>query len=132
MVIEGLKKLSLNELFSRLHDSITALAKNVGSLTEKNRQMSLIDIIELRNHIRSKIEAHQDTIENEKILRLVELFKEDKNALELVKTDLAEWLSFLEAIKFHLEHTKDLGEEEGRELDRIKKEITQLQTVLRK
>ena len=132
MVVEGLKKLSLSDLFSRLHDSIVSLAKNIGNLTERNRQMSLVDIIELRNHIKSKIEAKQDSVENEKIMRLIELFKDDKNALELVKADLDEWLLFLEAIKFHLEHTKDLGEEEGKELQKIKKEITQLQIVLRK
>lgn len=132
MVIEGLKKLSLNELFTRLHESVSNLAKNIGQITDRNREMSLVDIIELRNHIKRKLDAKQEVAENEKVLKLIELFKENKNAMELIKTDMEEWLAFLEAIKFHLEHVKDLGEDESKELQKIKKEITQLQVVLRK
>ncbi len=133
VAIEGLRNLSLNELFTRLHNAISNLSKGIGELSKKNREMSLVDVIELRNHIKKRLEAKEDTLENEKLLKIVELFKEDKNAIELVKIDLDEWLEFLEAMKAHIE--KNIGgaeKDEIAELAKMKKEITNLQNVLRK
>lgn len=136
MVIEGLKKLSVNELLSRLHESISGFSRNVSKLTEKNREITLVDIIELRNRIKKKLESQTEIAENEKLLKLVELFKEDKNALELARINLDEWIDFLDAIKFHLEQNKsELSGEEKKELkdiEKLKQDITKLQAILRK
>jgi hypothetical protein len=133
VVIEGLKKLSLGELFARLHDSIIAVARNIGKLTERNREISLVDIVELRNHIKERLKRNEELAENEKLLNLIELFKEDKNAIELIKIDLDEWMDFLEAIKYNIEQSgQTLNKKETQELQQIKREITALQGVLRK
>lgn len=133
MVIEGLRKLQLGELFARLRDSIIAAAKNMEKLTERNREVSLVDIVELRNHIKERLQRNEEIAENTKLLRLIELFKEDKNALELLKIDLDEWLDFLDAIKYNLDSEgKSLDKAEVKELQKIKTEIASLQTVLRK
>lgn len=135
-VTEGLKKLSLNELISRLHASIKSFGSNIDRLTQKNRELTLVDIIELRNHVRKKLESQTETAENKRLLKLIGLFKEDKNALELARIDLDEWLDFLDAIKEHLEqNAKTLGAEEKKELmdiEKLKSDITKLQVILRK
>jgi len=135
MVIENLKKLSLNDLLSRLHESISSFSRNINKLTEKNRELTLVDIIELRNHTKRKLEAHEDTLENKMILKLIELFKEDKNALELARIDVDEWIDFLDAIKAHLEESKgELSAEERKELkdvEKLRQDITKLQSLMR-
>ena len=133
MVMESLRKLSLNELLTRLHDAIATVAKSIGKLTEKNREVSLVDIIELRGHIKERLASGENTVENAKLLKLIELFKEDKNALELIKIDLEEWMEFLEAIREHLEtRGGDLTAKEERELAQIKRDLTKVQDILRK
>ena len=133
MVMETLKRLSLGELVTKLHESIVSVAKSIAKLSERNREISLSDIVELRNHIKERLQLNEETVENQKLLKLIELFKEDKNALELVKIDLEEWVDFLEAIKFHLEERGEgLDKEEAKELNKLKKDITSLQNVLRR
>ena len=136
MVIEGLKKLSLNELLSRLHESISGFSRNISKLTERNRELTLVDIIELRNHVKKKLEAHEESAENGRLLKLIELFKDDKNALELARIDVDEWIDFLDAIKFHLEQSKgSLSKEEVEEIkdiEKLREDITKLQVILRR
>lgn len=136
MVIEGLKKLSLNELLSRLHESISGFSRNISKLTEKNRELTLVDIIEMRNHVKKKLESGDEIAENQRLMKLIGLFKEDKNALELARIDVDEWVDFLDAIKFHLEQDRGaLSSEERKELkdvEKLKADITKLQAMLRK
>ncbi|MCW6160184.1 MAG: hypothetical protein LVQ95_03815 [Candidatus Micrarchaeales archaeon] len=136
MPLESLKKLSLNELITRLHESIGSFSRNISKLTERNRELTLVDIIELRNHVKKKLEAHEESAENERLLKLIELFKDDKNALELARIDVDEWIDFLDAIKFHLEQSKGAlskeEQEEIRDIEKLREDITRLQAVLRK
>lgn len=133
MVVEGLRNLQLGELFARLRDSIVVVAKNITKLTERNREVSLVDIVELRNHIKERLKDNEDIADNTKLLNLIELFKENKNAMELLKIDLDEWLDFLDAIKYNLDRGgRGLDRGMGQELQKIKTEITALQRNLRR
>lgn len=133
MVFEELKKLSLNELISRLHSSITSFVKGVDELQDRNREMSLIDIMEIRDHVRKKIENGEEPVENERLLKLIGLFKENKNSVELFKVDAEEWIGLLEAIETHLEQKGgDLTPKEAVELAGMKKDIYTLRAALRK
>ncbi len=133
MVLEELRKLTVNELISRLHSAITSVAQNITKITEKNREITLVDIIELRNGIKQKLDKGEETAENTKLLKLITLFKEDKNALELLKIDLNEWIEFLDAVKEHVGKGEDtLSKEELKEIDKLKTDITKIQNFLRK
>ncbi len=136
MALESLKKLSLNELLSRLHESISGFSRDIGRLTDRNRELTLVDIIELRNHVKRKLEAHEEGAENEKLLKLIGLFKDDKNALELARMDVEEWIDFLDAIKFHLEQRRGAlsaeEKEELKDMEKLRADITKLQAVLRR
>lgn len=132
-MLESLKNLSINDLMGRLHRSISAASENVGRLTEKNREIPLAEIIELRNHIRHRLGEGEERLENQKLLKLVELFKEDKNALELIKIDLDEWVEFLDALKENLDRgLGSLSKDEVKEIDKLRSDITRIQAMLRK
>ncbi len=133
MVFETLKKLSLNELITTLHDLITSFSKGLDSLIQKNSELSINDIDELRNHIQARLEKGEERAENEKLQKLITLFKEDKRAFGLIRKDVDEWLEFLEAVELHIDKDrKYVGESEQKDLDSLKADLTHLQKALRR
>ncbi len=133
MGFETLNKLSLNELVTTLHDLITSFGRGVDKLVQKNRELSIADIDELREHIEKRLERGEEKVENEKLLKLIALFKEDKKAFDLVREDVDEWLSFLNAISKHVEKgltSADKGEQV--QFNRIMKDLVRLQDAMRK
>ncbi len=133
MPFEGLKRLSLNELITLLHNSLSNLSKGVEALANSNKQVADEDIAELRDHITSKLQKHSDVFDNARLLKILDLFKEDKKALDVMKDDVEEWIAFLDAIRYNVEKMeKDAGIVELRELDDIKDKIDKLKEALRK
>ena len=124
-ITDGFKKLSLGELFSKLHDSIVSFVKELGETIEANRSISQADIQTLRNFIRDKMERKEDTVENEKLLKLLNLFATEKVVLEILKDDADEWLEFLQAIREYVDEGKiELSDRERKEIDKLTNDIS--------
>ncbi|MCL5430287.1 MAG: hypothetical protein M1504_02305 [Candidatus Marsarchaeota archaeon] len=129
---DGIKKLSLGELVSRLYNSIKSLSGDIGKLVGRNREMSLVELAELRKQIKERLDKGIERTENERLIKLIDLFREDKNAIELIKIEMDEWLSFLDAMKDHLDDVrKGATDEELKEIGKMKSDITRLQNILR-
>ncbi len=133
MPLESLKKLSLNELVTLLHNSLSNLSKNIEGIVKANRQLGDSDISDLRDHITARLQAHDNLFDNSRMLKVLELFSEDKKALEVMKGDIDEWITFLDAIRYNItQMEKDAGIVELKELDEIKAKIDILKESLRK
>jgi predicted ribosome quality control (RQC) complex YloA/Tae2 family protein len=126
MVLEQLKKLSLNELIGMLQDRIASFSRGIDKLIDKNREFNTNEIDQLRDHIKSRLQSSSERAENEKLLKLVNLFSDDKKALELIRKDVDEWLEFLDAIDEHIG-----ADSKSLESEKLRHDITKLRNELR-
>ena len=120
------KKLSLNDLLSALHDAISSFSRGVEKLTERNDEMGIDEINELRDYVKERLGASGERAENEKLLKLILLLKEDKEALALMKKDTEDWAKFLDAINEHIGLIPVSGKTEEDELKNLKAELLSL------
>ena len=127
MILEQLKKLSLNELIAALQDQIVSFSRGLDRLVDKNRGIDTNEIDQLRDHITARLQAGTERAENERMLKLVNLFSEDKKALDLIRKDVDEWLEFLDAINSHVG-----GDSNPVEAERLRKDLNKLRIELRK
>ena len=127
MILEQLKKLSLNELIAALQDQIVSFSRGLDRLVDKNRGIDTNEIDQLRDHIKARLQAGTERAENERMLKLVNLFSEDKKALDLIRKDVDEWLEFLDAINSHVG-----GDSNPVEAERLRKDLNKLRIELRK
>ncbi len=133
MALESLKKLSLNELLSMFHASVKKHISNLEGLSEQNKAVSLSDVLEIKDHIRRRITEGQNTVENQKILQIVDLFNNDRSAIAMMRASADEWLEFLDVIQDHI--AKDAASKSATELKEISKiqaGIAKLKNELRK
>jgi hypothetical protein len=126
MILEQLKKLSLNELIVALQDQIISFSRGLDKLINKNKQFSTDEIAQLRDHIKTRLETTTEKTENEKLLKLVNLFNEDKKALDLMRKDVDDWLEFLDAVDEHIG-----AGSESMKTEKTRKELIKLRTELR-
>lgn len=132
-MLENLDKLSIGTLFGKLHNSIKSALKDISSSVEANNKINMYDIRELRNHINSRLSKNEDIEDNKKLMALLNLFVEDKAAMELLNEDTEEWLDLLTNIEKSLARKSgELTVEERKELEEISGMITNIKTVIRK
>ncbi len=132
MALNTLKKLSLNELITSLHDLISSFSRGLGKIIQKNEELQTKDLDELREHIQARLNAGEEKVDNEKLLKLIDLLKDDKNAFDLMSKDVSEWLEFLDAIEEHIgEGVMGLGAGEQEKLQELKENLFELKEMLR-
>jgi hypothetical protein len=132
MALNTLKKLSLNELITSLHDLISSFSRGLGKIIQRNEELQTKDLDELREHIRARLDAGEEKADNEKLLKLIDLLKDDKNAFDLMSKDVSEWLEFLDAIEEHVgEGVMGLGAGEQKKLQELKEGLFELKEMLR-
>ena len=132
MALNTLKKLSLNELITSLHDLISSFSRGLGKIIQRNGELQNKDLDELREHIRARLDAGEEKADNEKLLKLIDLLKDDKNAFDLMSKDVSEWLEFLDAIEEHVgEGVMGLGVGEQKKLQELKEGLFELKEMLR-
>ena len=132
MALNTLKKLSLNELITSLHDLISSFSRGLGKIIQRNGELQNKDLDELREHIRARLDAGEEKADNEKLLKLIDMLKDDKNAFDLMSKDVSEWLEFLDAIEEHVgEGVMGLGVGEQKKLQELKEGLFELKEMLR-
>jgi transcriptional regulator of heat shock response len=130
---KDLKDLSLDGLFSKLHGLMVNLVRDVDSVIEDNNEMTMDNVRDLRNHINYKLSKKEEIQDNEKIIKLLNLFSEDKAVIEIIREDAEEWVELLEAIEGSItEKGGDLTPKEEREVKDIKRLTLEIKSLIRK
>ncbi len=130
---DGIKIMSLNELFSKLHYALLSFSDAIGGTIKINDAISRKEIKDLRDGIIAKLNKGQDVAENEKILKVLNLFVEDKETLSMVKADTEEWLLFLGEIEKHLTSKGEKAtDKEIEELENLKELTSAIKSLIRK
>jgi hypothetical protein len=96
---EMLSKLKLGELFQKLKVGLEDLVKESRNMSETNRSVAMSDIGAIRGHIMKKINRKEDVKENQEILKVLELFSDDRIFIDVIKEESEEWLKFLDSIE---------------------------------
>ncbi|MCL4372175.1 hypothetical protein M1373_02550 [Candidatus Marsarchaeota archaeon] len=132
--MDGLKLSSINELLSKLHNAITQFVLDVKDLADSNERVSLAEIKEIRDRIRERLNSGEgDSVENAKLLKLLNLFIEDKTFIELTREDAEEWLKFMEAIEANVaKGDARLSQKEKEELKEIHQLTGEIKALIRK
>lgn len=125
MVLEQLGGLSLNDLILSLQEHIISFSRGIDALIGKNKALSTADIQEIRNHLKERLDKGAERAENEKLLKLVNLFSDDKKALDLIRTDIDDWIAFLDSIDSHIKLGRNSIEAEKlrREMSKLRQEL---------
>jgi len=87
----------------------------------------------LRTHINYKLGKKEEVYDNQKLLKLLNLFSEDKAVLEIVREDAEEWLELLNAIEENITGGgRKLTQSERREVKQIGELTSQIKHLIRK
>ncbi len=127
-----LKSLSVSGLLKHLHDSIVSFVKTIDNTTGRNNSISEEEIGAIRDHLKQRLSSNKEALENEKLLKLIDLFEMDKKVLEFIKGDAKEWLDLIETLKDSLAARGALNEQEKAELEEITRKLDRLASTLRK
>jgi len=132
--MKDIKDLSLDGLFGRLHQLMVNLVGDIDSVIQDNKEMSMDEIRNLRTHINYKLGKKEEMYDNQKLLKLLNLFSEDKAVLEIIREDAEEWLELLEAIESNIvgDGSRKLTQREEREVKQIGNLTKQIKTLIRK
>ena len=128
---DHLSSISIGNLLNRLHESIVRFVHNVEEIVHDNNSIKLGEIEQLREHIEERIKKGEDVADNERTLKIIELFLTDKYVMEFIKEDADEWLDFINTIEHHLSSRK-AAEGEKEDINEISRNIAKLQEILRK
>lgn len=132
-MVKDFRDLSLDSLFNKLHSLMQNLAKDVDSVIEDNKEVGMDSIKDLRDHINYKLTKKEEILDNEKLLKVLNLFSEDKAVLEIIKEDAEEWVELLDAIEQSIGGSGgDLTAKEKREIEQINKLTTEIKSLIRK
>ncbi len=129
--MKDIKDLSLDSLFSRLHQLMVNLVSDIEGVISDNKEVSMEEVRDLRAHINYRLGKKEDIHDNQKLLKLLNLFSEDRAVIEIIREDADEWLELLEAIEGSIkgDGTRKLSQSEQKQVERIgqlTKEIKQL------
>ena len=129
---EELSKISLGRLFSILTDSMTRMVEGLKGLINKNETVDDNTVREIREHIKNRLAAGEERVDNQNILKLLDLFSENKEVIEFIKEEAEEWLELVEAIEKHIESgDKELSEKEQEEVMELKELMDKIKHTLR-
>ena len=126
--------LSIGDLLSRLHSAILGFVGTLGETLSINSQVSTADIRELREHIRGRLQRNEDITDNQKLLKVLDLFATNKAVLELTREDADEWLRFIEDIERGLsskESSGSLSKDEANEFASMRRLTSEIKTLIR-
>lgn len=130
---KDIKNLGLDSLFTKLHGLMVNLVRDVDSVIEDNREISMDNIRDLRDHINYKLSRKEEIHDNEKLLKLLNLFSEDKAVLEIIREDAEEWVELLEAIESSIEERgPNLTKQEQNQIKEINRLTTEIKGLIRK
>ncbi len=133
MIMKDIKGLSLDSLFGRLHQLMVNLVSDMESVIQDNREVNMDEIKELRTHINYKLGKKEEVYDNQKLLKLLNLFSEDKAVLEIVREDAEEWVELLDAIEANMTGGgRKLTQSEKREVKQIGELTSQIKQLIRK
>ena len=129
---EELSKISLSRLFSILTDSMTRMVEGLRGLIKNNEVVDDNTVRELREHIKNRLAVGEERVDNQNILKLLDLFSENKEVIEFIKEEAEEWLDLVEAIEKHVESgDKVLTEKEQEEVRELKELTDKIKHTLR-
>ncbi len=129
---EELSKISLSRLFSILTDSMTRMVEGLRGLMKRNESVDDSTVRELREHIKSRLAIGEERVDNQNILKLLDLFSENKEVIEFIKEEAEEWLELVEAIEKHIESgDRTLSEKEQEEVRELKELTDKIKHTLR-
>ena len=129
---EELSKISLSRLFSILTDSMTRMVEGLRGLVKRNEIIDDSTVRELREHIKSRLAVGEERADNQNILKLLDLFSENKEVIEFIKEEAEEWLELVEAIEKHIESgDRTLSEKEQEEVRELKELTDKIKHTLR-
>lgn len=132
-MVKEIRELSLDGLFDKLHKLMSSLVGDVESVIEDNKEVGMSDIRDLREHISERLSKKEEIQDNEKILKLLNLFSEDKAVLEIIREDAQEWVELLEAIEQNIRSSGvDLTPRERNEIKEINRLTTEIKGLIRK
>lgn len=130
---KDVKEMTLDGLFSKLHGLMANLAKDIDSVLEDNRELGMDSVRQLRDHIKSRLSRNEEIEDNKKLLKLLNLFSEDKAVLEIIKEDSKEWVELLEAIEKSIsERGPNLTKSEQNEIKEINRITSEIKSLIRK
>lgn len=125
--------MSIDGLFGKLHGLMINLVKDVDSVIEDNKSINMDAVRDLREHISEKLGKKEEIQDNEKLLKLLNLFSEDRAVLEIIREDAEEWTELLEAIEKSItDKGPNLTKEEQAEVKQISKLTSEIKSLIRK
>jgi hypothetical protein len=133
-MVKDIKGMSLDSLFTKLHQLMSNLVKDIEGVLGDNEEMSMGDIKALRDHINHKLAIKEEVSDNQKILLLLNLFSEDKAVIEIIREDAEEWLELLNAIESSItggNGGRRLSPREEREVKEIKRLTGEIKSLIR-
>jgi hypothetical protein len=133
MILDGIKNLSLSNLFGNLHEAMLNFVKSLDSLIVENKAISLDDIKILRGYIKEKLADNERIDDKQKLLRMLDLFSTDRAVIELMKEEAEEWVEMLEAIEGNITNQdKELTDQEKEEVEKIHQLTSEIKAMIRK
>jgi DNA-directed RNA polymerase beta' subunit len=133
MILDGIKGLSLSNLFGSLHEAMLNFVKSLDSLIAENKAITLDDIKTLRGYIKEKLAGNEQIDDKQKLLRMLDLFSTDRAVIELMKEEAEEWVEMLEAIEGNISNQdKELTEQEKEEVEKIHQLTSEIKAMIRK
>jgi hypothetical protein len=133
-MVKDIKDMSLDSLFTKLHQLMSNLVKDIEGVLGDNEEMGMGDIKALRDHINHKLAIKEEVSDNQKILLLLNLFSEDKAVIEIIREDAEEWLELLNAIESNItggDSGRRLNAREEKEVKEIKRLTGEIKTLIR-
>ncbi len=132
-ITEGIGRLRIGQLFSKLHNSIRRFSSDASRMVEKNEEVNTDTINELRDSITERLGNNENIDENKALLKTLDLLLTDKAFIRLVRDDAERWLGFLDAIEESLlKVDKDLSAEDRAEIEKAMGMLHGIRHALRK
>lgn len=133
-ITDGLIKLTLDQMVGKLHNAIVQFAKDMKDVVEENKALSFGDIQELRLNIQQRLNRNEELKDNQRLLKMLDLFATDKAVLDIIREDADGWVELLEAIEDNIKSRAggNLTADEKAEIKKIGELTTEIKELLRK
>ncbi len=129
---EELSRISLGRLFNILTESMTRMVEGLKGLMKREESVDDKTIRELRDHIKTRLAKGEERVDNQHLLKLLDLFSENKEIIEFIKEEAEEWLELVEAIEKHIESgDSKLSSKEEKEVMELKELSEKIKHTLR-
>ncbi|MDE1871423.1 MAG: hypothetical protein KGI06_04265 [Candidatus Micrarchaeota archaeon] len=131
-MVKNFKDLPLDALFSKLHGLMVNLVNDIDSVIEDNKEIGMDAIKELRDEISGRPEGSDGAKDSDRLLKILNLFSEDKAVIEIIREDAEEWLELLDAIENSIKSQgATLTPDDLQEINAIKQLKTEVKHLVR-